>query len=70
VEPTLASVVQAGFMTATPGAFKPFDPVGRAEAAVTLHRLLQIVNPAVLGEKGMPDWWRGKAAPSLGNSVS
>jgi peptidoglycan/xylan/chitin deacetylase (PgdA/CDA1 family) len=70
VEPTLVSVVQAGFMRATPGAFKPFDPVGRAEAAVTLFRLLQIVNPNALGDTGLPDWWVGKPAPSLGNSVS
>ena len=59
----VAAVVEGGFMDAPGGRFSPWVPVGRAEAAVVVHRLVQITAPRLIGQRGLPDWWRGGATP-------
>lgn len=58
----VARVVQAGLMEAPEGAFRPLEPMARIEVARVLYRLAQVMAPQLVGQQGLPEWWRGLPA--------
>jgi peptidoglycan/xylan/chitin deacetylase (PgdA/CDA1 family) len=58
----VAAVVEAGLMDAPAGEFRPLEPMARIEVAKVLYRLAQVVAPQLLGQQGLPGWWKGLPA--------
>lgn len=59
----VARVVEVGLMDAPAGEFRPLEPVARIEVAKVLYRLAQVMAPRLVGQEGLPAWWRGLAVP-------